>query len=149
MQLAYQLPSLTTTMPKALYAFSTNVDDDLKDCHSQDLDEDDSGVLEPFQKMLQFALEPLLLYVDPVADQPGQICMLHDTSTATCEYGGLNRTTHTLPALISRERDCQKSVKACAVQGVVLSTCYEESCVASAKCLAFDMLKVAALAVTR
>ena len=43
----------------------------LKDCISQDLDEDDPGVLEPFQKMLQFALEPLLLYVDPAADQPG------------------------------------------------------------------------------
>lgn len=52
----------------------------LDTCHSQDLDEDDPGVLEPFQKMLQFALEPLLLYVDPVADQPGGGCMLHDFS---------------------------------------------------------------------
>ena len=70
-------------MPEALYAFSTIVDENLKDCHSQDLDEDDSSVLEPFQKMLQFALEPLLLNIDPVADQPGQTCMPHDTSTAT------------------------------------------------------------------
>ena len=40
----------------------------------QDLEEDDPSVLEPFQKMLQFALEPLLLYVDPIADQPGEVC---------------------------------------------------------------------------
>lgn len=40
----------------------------------QDLEEDDPSVLEPFQKMLQFALEPLLLYVDPIADQPGAVC---------------------------------------------------------------------------
>ena len=40
----------------------------------QDLEEDDPSVLEPFQKMLQFALEPLLLYVDPIADQPGIFC---------------------------------------------------------------------------
>ena len=38
----------------------------------QDLEENAPSVLEPFQKMLQFALEPLLLYVDPVADQPGE-----------------------------------------------------------------------------
>ena len=54
--------------------------DGLNSCQLQDLDEDDPGVLEPFQKMLQFALEPLLLYVDPVADQPGGACMLHDFS---------------------------------------------------------------------
>jgi len=33
-------------------------------------------VLEPFQKMLQFALQPLLLYVDPIADQPGDALLL-------------------------------------------------------------------------
>jgi len=39
----------------------------------QDLEEGDASVLEPFQKMLQFALEPLLLYVDPIADQSGRL----------------------------------------------------------------------------
>ncbi|DBA74057.1 TPA: hypothetical protein ACH3X1_010871 [Trebouxia sp. C0004] len=39
----------------------------------EDLDEGDLSVLEPFQKMLQFALQPLLLYVDPIADQPGSV----------------------------------------------------------------------------
>ncbi len=33
-------------------------------------------MLEPFQKMLQFALQPLLLYVDPIADQPGDVLLL-------------------------------------------------------------------------
>ncbi len=32
--------------------------------------------MEPFQKMLQFALQPLLLYVDPIADQPGDVLLL-------------------------------------------------------------------------
>ncbi|DBA83186.1 TPA: hypothetical protein ACH3X2_006702 [Trebouxia sp. C0005] len=39
----------------------------------EDLDEGDPSVLEPFQKMLQFALQPLLLYIDPIADQLGSV----------------------------------------------------------------------------
>ena len=33
-------------------------------------------MLEPFQKMLQFALQPLLLYIDPIADQLGDALLL-------------------------------------------------------------------------
>lgn len=51
--------------------------------HLQDLDEGDPGVLEPFQKMLQFALEPLLLYVDPIADQPGSAVLPACPDSAT------------------------------------------------------------------
>ena len=41
-------------------------------------------MLEPFQKMLQFALQPLLLYVDPIADQPGDALLLK--LNASCSY---------------------------------------------------------------
>ena len=60
----------------------------------QDLDEGDPGVLEPFQKMLQFALEPLLLYVDPIAEQPGTVVPLSPLLSSMCVFRQLMRLSN-------------------------------------------------------
>lgn len=62
---------------------------------AQDLDEGDPSVLEPFQKMLQFALEPLLLYTDPMTDHSGQ-CLLYFTACPTASAAACF-TTSALP----------------------------------------------------